>query len=229
LCGRFGLFATPELLEEYFGLAERPEVLAPRYNIAPGQVAAVVREREGRRSLDTLRWGLVPHWAKDPSIGHRLVNARLDGLATKPAFRDAWGRRRCLVPASGFYEWAAPVGGRKRPHFAVAEDDPLLALAGLWERWRGPKGESRETFVVVTVPAQGVLAPIHDRMPLLVQREAQALWLDPSSNFADVAALADTPPAVAVHPVGFDVNDARNDGPSLVEPLAADGHGGERA
>jgi putative SOS response-associated peptidase YedK len=220
MCGRFGLFATPELLEEYFSLAVRPEASAPRYNVAPGQIAAVVRDREGQRVLDALRWGLVPHWAKDPSIGHRLVNARLEGLASKPAFRDAWSRRRCLVPVSGFYEWSAPVAGRKRPHFVVAADDPVLALAGLWERWRAPAGELRETFVVVTVPAKGVLASIHDRMPLLVPRDAQALWLDPMSSVADVAALADAPPAVAAHPVGFSVNDARNDDASLVEPLA---------
>lgn len=220
MCGRFGLFVTPELLEEYFALAHPPDALPPRYNIAPGQVAAVVRERDGSRVLDNLHWGLVPYWAKDPSIGHRLVNARLDGLATKPAFRDAWARRRCLVPASGFYEWSAPVAGRKRPHFAVSRDEPLLALAGLWERWRAPSGEWRETFVLVTADAQGELARIHDRMPLLVPRAAHALWLDPRSSLADLAVLAAAPPAVVVRPVGFGVNDVRNDGATLVEPVA---------
>jgi putative SOS response-associated peptidase YedK len=218
MCGRFGLFATPELLEEYFALAVRPAALAPRYNIAPGQAVAVVRERDGRRALDELRWGLIPFWAKDASIGHRLVNARLDGLATKPAFREAWARRRCLVPASGFYEWSEPVQGRKRPYFATASAEPLLALAGLWERWRAPTGETRETCVVVTTAATGALATIHDRMPLLVPRAAQTSWLDPKTSLAEIAAVV--PPTLALRAVGFGVNDTRNDDATLVAPLA---------
>lgn len=222
MCGRFGLFATPELLEAYFALAARPAPFAPRYNVAPGQAVAVVRERDGRRVLDSLRWGLVPFWAKDASIAHRLVNARLDGLATKPAFREAWARRRCLVPASGFYEWSEPVGGRKRPYFATPSGEPLLALAGLWERWRSPTtGETRETCVIVTTAATADLATIHDRMPLLVPRAAHGSWLDPTTSLVDIAAAVATPPALALRAVGFAVNDVRNDDPTLVTPLAA--------
>ena len=221
MCGRFGLFVTPEVLEEYFNL-ERVEGAAapePRYNLTPGQAVAVVREHEGRRRLDALQWGLIPFWAKDPKIGRRLVNARLDSVAAKPAFREAWQRRRCLIPASGFYEWSEPRGGRKRPYFIRPSDEPLLAIAGLWERWRTPSGEKLETCVIVTTDATPTLVKIHDRMPLLIPRDAQALWLDPRSSLDDVRTLAERPPALDAQPVGFGVNDPKNDDEALIAPV----------
>jgi putative SOS response-associated peptidase YedK len=221
VCGRFGLFVTPEVLEEYFSLTEPVAVrLEPRYNLTPGQAVAVVREHEGRRRVDALRWGLVPFWAKDATIGRRLINARLDSVATKPAFREAWRRRRCLIPASGVYEWSEPRGGRRRPHFVTPSSEPLFALAGLWERWRAPGGERLETCVIVTVEACRTLAPIHDRMPLLIPRHAQVLWLDPRSGVDEALALARNPPALAVHAVGFGVNDPKNDDETLIAPIA---------
>jgi putative SOS response-associated peptidase YedK len=150
VCGRFGLFVTPEVLEEYFSLDDLVAAVEPRYNLTPGRAVAVVREHEGQRRLDALQWGLVPFWAKDAAIGRKLVNARLDSVAAKPAYREAWQRRRCLIPASGFYEWSEPQGGRKRPYFIRPSSEPLLALAGLWERWRTPAGEKLETCVIVT-------------------------------------------------------------------------------
>jgi putative SOS response-associated peptidase YedK len=215
------LFVTPEVLEEYFSLTE-PVAAAPepRYNLTPGQDVAAVREHDGRRRLDALKWGLIPFWAKDPAIGRKLVNARLDSVAEKPAFREAWQRRRCLIPASGFYEWSEPRGGRKRPHFIRAAEEPLLAIAGLWERWRAPSGEKLETCVIVTTDANAKLEPIHDRMPLLIPRDAQALWLDPKSSLADVLELAGRPPALDVHAVGFGVNDPKNDDETLIVPVA---------
>jgi putative SOS response-associated peptidase YedK len=220
VCGRFGLFVTPEVLEEYFSLTDFTAALAapPRYNLTPGQAVAVVREHDGRRRLDALQWGLVPFWAKDASIGRRLINARLDGVADKPAFREAWTRRRCLIPASGFYEWSEPVDGRKRPHFIRPGDEPLFALAGLWERWRTPAGDKLETCVIVTTDANAQLAPIHDRMPLLIPRDAHALWLDPGSSVADVAKLAERPRTLAVRTVSFAVNDPRKDDETLIAP-----------
>jgi putative SOS response-associated peptidase YedK len=218
------LFVTPEVLEEYFGLEElaaaAPE---PHYNLTPGRAVAVVREHDGRRKLDSLQWGLIPFWAKDATIGRKLVNARLDSVATKPAYREAWQRRRCLVPASGFYEWSEPKGGRKRPYFIRPGTEPLLALAGLWERWRTPTGEKLETCVIVTTDASAQLQPIHDRMPLLIPRDAHALWLDPTSGLDDVLKLAERPPALDLHAVGFGVNDPRNDDETLIAPVAEAG------
>jgi putative SOS response-associated peptidase YedK len=225
VCGRFGLFVTPEVLEEYFSLTDFTAALGPpaRYNLTPGQAVAVVREHDGKRRLDALQWGLIPFWAKDPTIGRRLINARLDSVAAKPAFREAWARRRCLIPASGFYEWSEPIGGRKRPHFIRPGDEPLLALAGLWERWRTPSGDKLETCVIVTTDANAQLAKVHDRMPLLIPRHAQALWLDPQSSVAEVAQLAGQAPALEVHPVSFAVNDPRQDDETLIAPIEAAG------
>jgi putative SOS response-associated peptidase YedK len=215
------LFVTPEVLEEYFNLERVEGAAAPeaRYNVTPGQPIAVVREHEGRRRLDALHWGLIPFWAKDATIGRRLVNARLDSVAAKPAFREAWQRRRCLIPASGFYEWSEPRGGRKRPYFIRPHDEPLLAIAGLWERWRTPTGEKLESCVIVTTDANAELVEIHDRMPLLIPRDAHALWLDPKSSLDDVLKLAARPPALDAHPVGFGVNDPENDDEALIEPV----------
>jgi putative SOS response-associated peptidase YedK len=219
VCGRFALFAPADTLAEYFALTE-PAAAAPvpRYNLTPGQAVAVVREHDGRRRLDLLRWGLVPFWAKDAAIGHRLINARLDGLAAKPAFREAFARRRCLIAASGFYEWGEPSHGRRRPFFVRASNEPLLALAGLWERWRGADGQPLETCVIVTTEANATLAPIHERMPVLVSRADQALWLDSRSSAADMAALA--APALEVWPVSTAVNDPRHDDETLIAPAA---------
>lgn len=224
MCGRFGLFVTPEVLEEYFALDElAPGVVEPRYNLTPGQAVAVVRERDGRRSVAALQWGLIPFWAKDATIGRRLVNARLDSVAAKPAFREAWQRRRCLIPASGFYEWSEPVEGRKRPHFIRPTSEPLFALAGLWERWRMPSGEKLETCVIVTTDANAELEQVHDRMPLLIPRDAHALWLDPRSSVEDALQIAARPPRLAVDRVGFGVNDPKNDDETLIVPVAEAG------
>ena len=223
MCGRFGLFVTPEVLEEYFSLDDLVAAVEPRYNLTPGRAVGVVREHEGQLRLEPLQWGLIPFWAKDATIGRKLVNARLDSIAEKPAYREAWQRRRCLIPASGFYEWSEPKDGRKRPYFIRPGSEPLLALAGLWERWRTPEGEKLETCVIVTTDANAHLAPIHDRMPLLIPRDAHALWLDPRSTVDDMLKLAARPPALEAHPVGFGVNDPKNDDETLIAPVAEAG------
>ena len=220
MCGRFALFATSEQLAEHFGFTEAlAEALPPHYNVTPGQAVAVVRERDGARRLDLLKWGLVPFWAKDASIGQRLINARLDSLPDKPAFREAFTRRRCLIAASGFYEWGQAVQGRRRPYFIRGHGEPLLAFAGLWERWRAPDGRTLETCVIVTTDANATLAPIHHRMPVLVARADQARWLDPGTSAADAAEIAARAPQVDAWPVSFAVNDPRNDAAALIEPL----------
>jgi putative SOS response-associated peptidase YedK len=225
VCGRFGLFVTPEVLEQYFTLTdfEAAPSFPPRYNLTPGQAVAVVREHEGGRRVDALRWGLIPFWAKNAAIGRKLINARLDAVATKPAFREAWTRRRCLIPASGFYEWSEPVGGRKRPYFIRPSDEPVLALAGLWERWRSPAGDKLETCVIMTTDANAQLAPIHDRMPLLIPHDAFALWLDPKRSVEEIAPLAARSPALDARPVSLAVNDPRKDDQTLIVPLEQTG------
>lgn len=220
MCGRFALFSPLSAVEEYFSIDESAAELPPRYNLTPGRAVAVVREREGKRHLDFLRWGLVPFWAKDETIGHKLVNARLEGIVTKPSYREAFARRRCLIPASGFYEWAETGGRMRQPYFVRAVDEPLLALAGLWERWRTPAGETLETCVVVTTAANAALAAIHDRMPVLVARADWALWLDVRSTPAAAAELAVRAPAVEAWSVSTAVNDPRRDDEALIERLA---------
>ena len=221
MCGRFALFASPELVAEYFALAE-PPALAPHYNVTPGQDIAAVRvDRDGARRLRALRWGLVPFWAKDATIGRRLINARLDSLADKPAFREALTRRRCLIPVSGFYEWGVDSAGKKQPFFIRSPSEPLLAIAGLWERWRPRGGESSEpleTCVIVTTEANALLAPIHDRMPVLLSRAAQEVWLDPTSDVAKITELAARGPSLEARQVGLAVNDPRNDDERVIAP-----------
>jgi putative SOS response-associated peptidase YedK len=221
VCGRFALFASPELVAEYFALAEPPS-LAQHYNLTPGQdIAAVRLDRDGRRRLHALRWGLVPFWAKDASIGRRLINARLDSLKEKPAFREALSRRRCLIPASGFYEWGVDAAGKKQPFFIRPRSEPLLAIAGLWERWRTQGGEPLETCVIVTTEANALLAPIHDRMPVLLAHAAEDVWLDPSSDLDTVAKLAAQGPELEARAVGTAVNDPRNDDERVIAPKTA--------
>ena len=221
MCGRFALFASPELVAEYFALAE-PPALAPHYNLTPGQDIAAVRvDRDGVLRLHALRWGLVPFWAKDAALGRRLINARLDSLAGKPAFREAFTRRRCLIPASGFYEWGVDAAGKKQPFFIRPRGEPLLAIAGLWERWRAPSGEPLETCVIVTTEANALLAPIHDRMPVLLARAAQDVWLDARSDVATITELAARGPELETWPVGTAVNDPRNDDERVIAPKTA--------
>ena len=221
MCGRFALFASPELVAEYFALAE-PPALAPHYNLTPGQDIAAVRvDRDGVLRLHALRWGLVPFWAKDATLGRRLINARLDSLAGKPAFREAFTRRRCLIPASGFYEWGVDAAGKKQPFFIRPRGEPLLAIAGLWERWRAPSGEPLETCVIVTTEANALLAPIHDRMPVLLARAAQDVWLDARSDVATISELAARGPELETWPVGTAVNDPRNDDERVIAPKTA--------
>ena len=182
MCGRFTLRAPASLIAEQFSLFEVP-LLKPRFNIAPTQAAAVVRmapqQAESRRQLVFLRWGLVPAWAKDPAVGNRMINARAETAADKPAFRTALRRRRCLVAADGFYEWQT-LGNRRQPMFIHLRDDRPLAFAGLWESWEGAGHSALESFTILTTAANDLVRPIHDRMPVIVAPEDYARWLDPA-------------------------------------------------
>ena len=191
----------------------------PRYNVAPTTVCPVLMRREGRRILACLRWGLVPAWADDPAIGSRMINARAETAPSKPAFRGAFRRRRCLVPALGFYEWKR--GTPKRPFWIHAADGSLLTFAGLWEEWRPKEGAPVRTFTVLTADAGPALRPIHDRVPVVVPPEARDAWMDAETPADTLAALLHHAPddALAADEVSTLVNSPRNDGPELLEPL----------
>ena len=192
----------------------------PRYNIAPTQSVATIRaDEQGLRSLDLLRWGLVPHWAKDVGIGNRLINARAETVAEKPAFRQAFSRRRCLVLASGFYEWGQTPAG-KSPFFMSPGSGECLAFAGLWEQWRGGGEEALETCVIITTAANAKLATVHDRMPAILAADAQALWLAGETPKNERLELLKPAPEheLEVRQVRRIVNSPRNEGAELIEP-----------
>jgi putative SOS response-associated peptidase YedK len=225
VCGRTSLTATPEELAEAFALDEVP-ALAPRYNIAPTQPMPAVRvfAATGKRRLGVLRFGLVPHWAKDPSVGARLINARSETAKARAAFRDPFRERRCLVPATGFYEWRR-VNRDRQPYLLHRRDGRPMGLAGVWDRWRpapGVEGEPIESCAILTTPANELVARLHDRMPLVLDPADFTLWLDPDvTDPARLLPLLRPYPAeemVAV-PVSPRVNSPHNDDPSLVEPI----------
>lgn len=216
MCGRYVLTSPADAIAEHFALAAVPD-LAPRYNIAPTQLAPVLRrDRQGERELVLLRWGLVPMWAKDLSIGTRMINARAESVASKPGFRWAYQHRRCLIPADGFYEWK-PGPVRKQPYFCHLPAGGLLAIAGLWEQWKSPDGEVLQTYTIVTTDANADVRALHDRMPAIVLPEHYDAWLsgpDPSALLAPVAAGT-----LMAEPVSTRVNNVRNDDASLVAPI----------
>jgi putative SOS response-associated peptidase YedK len=177
MCGRYTLHADTEKIIRRF-LLDRPDIpLFPRYNIAPTQLVAVVRGESGKRELVSMKWGLVPSWADDPSIGNRMINARAETLGEKPAFRGAFKHRRCLVLADGFYEWRRDKGG-KTPMFIRRKDGDPFAFAGLWERWTSKEtGEQLQTCTIITTAANELIAPIHVRMPVILRAEDEDRWL----------------------------------------------------
>jgi putative SOS response-associated peptidase YedK len=244
MCGRYAASRRPEELVEEFEV-ERVEVdrpLAPDWNVAPTKQVYAVLTRAHRdddvphRTLRVLRWGLVPSWAKDPSIGSRMINARLETAPDKPAFRRAFRRRRCLVPADGYYEWYAPQHEpgqkvRKQPFFIHRADGAALALAGLYEFWRPPDADPQDpaswttTMALLTTTASDDTGRIHDRAPLLLERAAWQAWLDPArTDPADVRDLLvpAAPGLLQAYPVSTAVNSVRSNGPHLVDPLPPD-------
>ncbi|HLT25968.1 MAG TPA: SOS response-associated peptidase [Zeimonas sp.] len=226
MCGRYVLYGPEEAILEGFSLQELPP-FGPRYNVAPSTPVLAIRtdRRARRRVAETMRWGLVPHWAKDPSIGARLINARAETIATKPAFRDAFRRGRCVIPANGFYEWKtidAPGRRRRQPYYVHRADGGLIAMAGLYDRHDGPEGPVR-TCCIVTTKANAVAAQTHDRMPVLLDRDGVDRWLDPDAQPDALQALLEPCPDdwLALRMVAPAVGDPRNEGAALIEPWQA--------
>lgn len=221
MCGRYALYGPDSRLVEAFDIAGMPP-FRPRYNVAPQTEVLVVRARsDGSRVGELVRWGLIPAWAKDPAIGLKTINARSETAATRPAFRAAFRRSRCIVPANGFYEWQAQPGRtRKQPYYVRPAHEPFFGFAGLLERWQGPDGPVA-SCAILTCAANAAMAPVHDRMPCILSPADYALWLDPECRDADAlqALLRSAPDeALALHPVSTAVGNARNEGPALIEP-----------
>ena len=216
MCGRFVLKATPAELTTRFGLDECVD-LKPRYNIPPGtNIAAIRQSPEGKRVLHLLKWGLVPHWAKDPGIGNKLNNARGESVMEKPSFREAFKRRRCLIPADAFYEWKAE--GKLKQPYCISLPEPF-AMAGLWESWKSPDGSILRTCCVITTRPNTVMEPIHDRMPVIIAPEHWRRWL--SAPIEDVAELIKPYPAESMHawPVSRRVSKTVEDDAELIEAI----------
>jgi putative SOS response-associated peptidase YedK len=227
MCGRYTLTLAPQVLRALFSYDDQPNFPA-RFNIAPTQPIAIVRLVEGRRQFALVRWGFMPSWVKNPKAFSLLINARGETVADKPAFRAAIRRRRCLIPADGFYEWRT-AGAGKQPYYIHAKSGTPLAFAGLWETWTGPNGEEIDTAAIVTTRANATLAPLHDRMPVIVPPWAFDVWLGqahgegPADLAAAMALIAPAPDdLLEVWPVSADVNRVANDAPRLIDAVTAD-------
>jgi putative SOS response-associated peptidase YedK len=225
MCGRFVSASSPDEIARYFD-AEAPEaLLEPSYNVAPTNDIYAVLSDGGVRRLDAFHWGLVPIWAKDPKAGAKMINARAETLASKNAYKPAFKRRRCLIPADGFYEWKKIPGQKtKQPHFIHRPDGEPLAFAGLWEVWRGPdrQGEPLRSCTIVTTSANETMQPLHDRMPVILPASAWDEWLDPANDDIETLGklLVPAPPQLIVtYPVSTEVNNVRNKGAELVQPV----------
>jgi len=222
MCGRFTQERPVSELAEIFGAEPLAAELGQRYNVAPTDEVSVVVQREDRRAIANYRWGLIPHWAESSKVGSRMFNARAETITSSPAFRAAFRRRRCIVPVDSFYEWRRE-GTLCQPFRIVAGDGRPLALAGLWAGWRDPEtGDIRRTFTIVTTRASEQIATLHDRMPVILPPDVWPVWLDPSEAERGElhALLHPSDPVLTVTPVSRLVNSVRNDGPSLIVPLA---------
>jgi putative SOS response-associated peptidase YedK len=221
MCGRYNLTAPPDVLARVFCVPSVPP-LPPRYNIAPTQAVAIVRQ-SAARELALVRWGLIPSWSSDPAIGNRLINARAETVAEKPSFRAAFRQRRCLVLADGFYEWQKAVK-HKQPYHIRMKDDGPFAFAGLWERWQEPGGEPIESFTILTTEANELMKPLHDRMPVILAPWDYDRWIDPRSREVEElqALLVPCPDEwLTATAVSSYVNSPKNEGPKCLEPVPA--------
>jgi putative SOS response-associated peptidase YedK len=237
MCGRYVSSSQPDEIAKYFGASLGETLLDPSYNVAPTNDVYVVLESGETRRVETMRWGLVPFWAKSPAVGAKMINARAETVATKNAYRSALAKRRCIIPADGFYEWMKVPGQKaKQPMFIHRADGDRFAFAGLWEVWRDPEhpdAEPLHSCTIITGPANDKVAPVHDRMPVMLPPDAWDTWLDREVRDVAVAGklLVPAPSSIiAMHPVSTDVNRVANKGASLVDPVPVpDIPGGDQA
>lgn len=222
MCGRFALAVQPEDIEAEFSMI-RIEWFPPRYNIAPTQPILIVRGERGERRPALVRWGLIPSWTKDLAAMPLLFNARSETAAEKPAYRGAYRHRRCLIPATGFYEWQKGPNGKKQPYYLQPASGGIIAFAGLWDEWADDKGNIIDTATILTTAANRELAPIHERMPVVVRREQYDLWLGLDADRGAKAGQVLLPPTDGTFeaiPIGAAVNNFRNDDPSILARMS---------
>jgi putative SOS response-associated peptidase YedK len=226
MCGRFVSATPPDQIAAYFGTEAPEALLAPSYNVAPTNDVYAILSDGTTRHLDAFHWGLVPLWAKDPKIGSKMINARADTLAAKNAFKSAFKRRRCIIPADGFYEWRkdpnAPPKAKKQPYFIHRPGGEPVAFAGLWEVWKGPNKDQEplRSCVIITTSPNEPMSAIHDRMPVILPESAWATWLDREIDDLDLLGklLVPAPPElITMHTVSTEVNNVRNNGEHLIE------------
>ncbi|MBK9317172.1 MAG: SOS response-associated peptidase [Acidobacteria bacterium] len=220
MCGRFTQRHKPEEIEDRFDVEPIELLQEARYNIAPSQPIAAIRQGE-HREMFVCKWGLVPFWAKDPSIGNNMINAKAETLAEKPSFKRAFAKRRCMIPADGFYEWQKRGKGPSQPFYVRLKAGELFAFAGLWEEWKSPEGEVLTTCTIITVEPNELIAGIHNRMAMILKPEDEAAWLDPKNGIPEIANLLQPYPAnlMEAYPISRAVNNPRFDDPSCIEPV----------
>ena len=223
MCGRYRLSRRKQLVDEYFHSVSEAEDWSPRYNVAPTQSVPVIRQnpKEPVRQLSLMRWGLIPSWATDPSVGVRMINARSETANVKPAFRDALKSRRCLIPADAFYEWSR-VGKAKQPYCFEVNEGELFAFAGIWDRWRDPGGHTVETCSILTTTPNTLTSAVHDRMPVIIDPDAYDLWLDPGMKDVGAASELVKPydsRLMRCYPVSTRVNHVANDDEECSAPV----------
>lgn len=217
MCGRYTLTASPQAVQDAFSLAEAPD-LSPRFNIAPTQLVPIITG-EARDTLTWVKWGLIPSWSKDDKGASQLINARAETIEEKPSFRSAFKKRRCLVPADGFYEWRKD-GDKKKPQYIFLDDREVFAFAGLWETWKNPAGEMVYSCAIITGEPNELIKPMHHRMAVILERDAYADWLDDETPLPVLKNLLSPYPAdgMQTYEVSTLVNNARVDSPDLLEP-----------
>lgn len=221
MCGRYTLATTANALQQSFDLTQVPADFTPRYNIAPSQSIYLIKS-DDRTQLQTARWGLIPSWAKDASIANKLINARSETLTEKPSFRNAFKSRRCLIPATGFYEWQKE-GKQKKPHYIHMIEHQPFAMAGLWESWQDPSGQAIETCTIITTEPNDIIRPFHHRMAVIIPPDHIDFWLDedvPTTEFAPLFAPFDHQ-MMAAYEVSTMVNNVTNDSPQMIEPFSS--------
>jgi putative SOS response-associated peptidase YedK len=224
MCGRYTLHHTLKEIEERFGVEAIEKLISPRYNIAPSQTVPVIRRAqsgEDLREMAGCKWGLIPYWAKDPKIGNSLINAKAETIADKPSFKQAFARRRCLIPADGFFEWKKRGKEPSQPIYVRKRDGGLFALAGLWEAWETPDGETLESCTIITVEPNELISKIHHRMAAILNPDDEATWIDPQSKIDDLPRLlrpyeSDDLEAILVTRA---VNSPAHDSPDCIAPV----------